>query len=95
MVIKNPIDFEKKTKDTVKVIVTDGGFYDTALVVINVIDEDEKPTITEVDDKPKVDTLKTNDPDHKIDFKICEGNDCSTDSIEVTVKKDTTIKLQL
>lgn len=93
LVIKNPIDFEKKTKDTVKVIVTDGEFYDTALVVINVIDEDEKPTITEVDDKPKVDTLKTNDPDHKIDFKICEGNDCSTDSIEVTVKKDTTIKL--
>lgn len=93
LVIKNPIDFEKKTKDTVKVIVTDGEFYDTATVVINVIDEDERPTITEVDDQPKVDTIKTNDPDHKIEYNICEGIKCDIDSIEVKVKKDTTIKV--
>lgn len=93
LVIKNPIDYETKTKDTIKVIVTDGELYDTATVIINVLDEDEIPTITEVDDKPKVDTLKTNNPDHKIDFKICEGNKCYIDSLDVTVKKDTTIKV--
>lgn len=93
LVIKNPIDYEKKTKDTVKVIVTDGEFYDTATVVINVIDEVEKPEITKIDDKPKIDTLKTNDPDHKIDYQICEGKVCEIDSIKVTVHKDTTIKV--
>lgn len=93
LVIKNPIDYEKKTKDTVKVIVTDGEFSDTATVIINVIDVDEIPEITKIDDKPPVDTLKTNNPDHKIDFKICEGNKCYIDSLDVTVKKDTTIKV--
>lgn len=93
LVIKNPIDYEKKTKDTVKVIVTDGEFSDTATVIINVIDVDEIPEITKIDDKPPVDTLKTNNPDHKIDFKICEGNKCYIDSLDVTIKKDTTIKV--
>lgn len=93
LVIKNPIDYETKTKDTIQVIVTDGEFYDTATVIINVIDEIEKPTITEVDDQPKVDTIKTNNPDHKIEYNICEGIKCDIDSIEVKVKKDTTIKV--
>lgn len=93
LVIKNPIDYEKKTKDTVKVIVTDGEFSDTATVIINVLDEDEIPTITKIDDKPPVDTLKTNDPDHKIDYQICEGDKCDIGNIDVPVHKDTTVKI--
>ena len=93
LVIKNPIDYEKKTKDTVKVIVTDGYFYDTATVIINVLDEDEIPTITKIDDKPPVDTIKTNDPDHKIDYQICEGDKCDIGNIDVPVHKDTTVKI--
>jgi hypothetical protein len=93
LVIKNPIDYEEKTADTVTVIVTDGTFYDTATVVIRVMDEPEKTEITEVDDEPKPDTLKTNDPYHKIDWKICEGGKCEADSMEVKVHGDTTIKV--
>lgn len=93
LVIKNPIDYEKKTKDTVKVIVTDGEFSDTATVIINVIDVDEIPEITKIDDKPPVDTLKTNDPDHKIDYQICEGDKCDIGNIDVPVHKDTTVKI--
>lgn len=93
LVIKNPIDYEKKTKDTVKVIVTDGEFSDTATVSIKVIDEIEKPEITKVDNKPKVDTLKTNDRDHKIDYQICEGDKCDIGNIDITIKKDTTVKI--
>lgn len=93
LVIKNPIDYEKKTKDTVKVIVTDGDFYDTATVIINVIDEDEIPEITKIDDKQPVDTIKTNDPDHKIDYQICEGDNCDIGNIDITVHKDTTVKV--
>lgn len=93
LVIKNPIDYEKKTKDTVKVIVTDGYFYDTATVIINVLDVDEIPEITKIDDKQPVDTLKTNDPDHKIDYQICEGDKCDIGNIDITVHKDTTVKV--
>lgn len=93
LVIKNPIDYEKKTKDTVKVIVTDGDFYDTATVIINVLDVDEIPAITKIDDKPPVDTIKTNDPDHKIDYQICEGDKCDIGNIDVPVHKDTTVKI--
>lgn len=93
LVIKNPIDYEKKTKDTVKVIVTDGDFYDTATVIINVLDEDEIPTITKIDDKQPVDTIKTNDPDHKIDYQVCEGDKCDIGNIDITVHKDTTVKV--
>lgn len=93
LVIKNPIDFEKKTTDTVTVIVTDGVFYDTAKVVIKIEDIPEITTITEVDDKPKQDTIKTNDPDHKIEWEICENGVCKFDSIDVKVHKDTTIKV--
>ena len=93
LVIKNPIDYEKKTKDTVKVIVTDGDFYDTATVIINVLDEDEIPEITKIDDKQPVDTIKTNDPDHKIDYQICEGDKCDIGNIDITVHKDTTVKV--
>ena len=93
LVIKNPIDYEKKTKDTVKVIVTDGYFYDTATVIINVLDEDEIPEITKIDDKQPVDTIKTNDPDHKIDYQICEGDNCDIGNIDITVHKDTTVKV--
>ena len=91
LVIKNPIDFEEKTADTVTVIVTDGTFSDTAQVIIRVMDVPEKTTITEVDDKPKQDTVKTNDPDHKLDWEVCEGGVCRFDSLDVKVHKDTTI----
>lgn len=93
LVIIKPIDYEKKTKDTVKVIVTDGTFYDTATVIINVIDEDDIPKITSIDDKPPVDTIKTNDPDHKIEYKICENTKCEYDTIPAKIHKDTTIKV--
>lgn len=93
LVIIKPIDYEKKTNDTVKVIVTDGKFYDTATVIIKVIDEDEIPKITSIDDKPPVDTIKTNDPDHKIEYKICENIKCEYDTIPATIHKDTTIKV--
>ena len=93
LVIKNPIDYEKKSKDTVKVIITDGEFSDTATVIINVIDEDEIPEITKIDDKPPVDTIKTNDPDHKIEYNICEKDNCENGKIDITVHKDTTVKV--
>ena len=93
LVIKNPIDYEKKSKDTVKVIVTDGEFSDTATVIINVLDEDEIPEITKIDDKPPVDTIKTNDPDHKIEYNICEKDNCENGKIDITVHKDTTVKV--
>lgn len=93
LVIIKPIDYEKKTKDTVKVIVTDGTFYDTATVIIKVIDEDEIPKITSIDDKPPVDTIKTNDTDHKIEYKICENTKCEYDTIPAKIHKDTTIKV--
>jgi len=91
LVIKNPIDFEETPVDTVTVIVTDGTFSDTAQVIIRVMDVPEKTTITEVDDKPKQDTIKTNDPDHKIDWEVCEGGVCKFDSLGVKVHRDTTI----
>lgn len=93
LVIIKPIDYEKKTKDTIKVIVTDGTFYDTSKVIIKVIDEDEIPNITIIDDKPPADTIKTNDPDHKIEYKICENTKCEYDSISTHIIKDTTIKV--
>ena len=93
LVIKNPIDFENKPIDTVTVIVTDGVFYDTAQVIIKIEDVPEQTKITEVDDKPKQDTIKTNNPDHKIEWEICEGKSCILDSIDVIVNKDTTIRI--
>ena len=93
LVIIKPIDYEKNTKDTVKVIVTDGKFYDTATVIINVTDEDDIPKITSIDDNPPVDTIKTNDPDHKIEYKICENTKCEYDTIPAKIHKDTTIKV--
>ena len=93
LVIKNPIDYEKKTKDTVTVIVTDGEFYDTAQVIIRVIDEPEKTEITGVDYGPKKDTVKTNTPEHNIEYQICEGDRCEKDTASVTVHKDTTVKV--
>ena len=93
LVIKNPIDYEKKTKDTVKVIVTDGEFSDTATIVINIIDEKEDVKITDIDHEPKKDTIKTNDPNHNIEWKLCEGTKCDYDTLDVVVKKDTIIKV--
>lgn len=93
LVIKNPIDYEKKTKDTVKVIVTDGEFSDTSTVIIAVGDENEIPEITKIDDKQSVDTLKTNVPDHKIEYNICEKNNCENGKIDITIHKDTTVKV--
>ncbi len=91
--IKNPIDFEKKNKDTVKVIVTDGKFYDTATVVIRVLDEPETVKITEWDKNPPPDTVKTNDPNHEYKWNICEGDSCATQFDNPTIHKDTVIKV--
>ena len=93
LIIKKPIDYEKKTKDTVKVIVTDGEFSDTATVVIRVLDEPETVNITKWDEKTPPDTVKTNEPDHKIDWEICEGDTCSKYSDFPHIKKDTVIKV--
>ena len=93
LVIKNPIDYEKKTKDTVKVIVTDGEFYDTATVIIRVLDEDEIPEIKTWDDEQPKDTVKTNDPDHKYEWQICEGDTCTGGTEYPHITKDTTIKV--
>lgn len=91
--IKNPIDYEKKTKDTVTVIVTDGEFSDTAQVIIRVLDEPEDVKITEWDHNPPVDTVKTNDPDHEFKWTICEGDSCTTHYDNPRIHKDTTIKV--
>ena len=91
--IKNPIDYEKKTKDTVTVIVTDGEFSDTAQVIIRVLDEPEDVKITEWDHNPPPDTVKTNDPDHEFKWKICEGDSCTTHYDNPRIHKDTTIKV--
>ncbi len=93
LTIKNPIDYEKKTKDTVKVIVTDGEFSDTATVIINVIDIDEIPEIKTWDDEKPKDTVKTNDPDHKFEWTLCEGDSCETNKEFPHIKKDTVIKV--
>lgn len=91
--IKNPIDYEKKTRDTVTVIVTDGEFSDTAQVIIRVLDEPEKVNITEWDKNPPPDTVKTNDPDHEFKWTICEGDSCTTHYDNPRIHKDTTIKV--
>lgn len=91
--IKNPIDYEKKTKDTVTVIVTDGEFADTAQVIIRVLDEPEDVKITEWDKNPPPDTVKTNDPDHEFKWTICEGDSCTTHYDNPRIHKDTTIKV--
>ena len=93
LVIKNPIDYEKKTKDTVKVIVTDGEFSDTATVIIRVLDEEEIPEIKTWDDEKPKDTVKTNDPDHKFEWTLCEGDSCETNREFPHIKKDTVIKV--
>lgn len=91
--LKIPFDYETKSKDTVYVVVTDGEFYDTAKVVINVLDEDESVKITTWDDKPKKDTVKTNYPDHKFEWELCEESDCKTTEEFPHIKKDTVIKV--
>lgn len=93
LVIKNPIDYEKKTKDTVKVIVTDGEFYDTATVIIRVLDVDEIPVIKTWDDEQPKDTVKTNNHDHKYEWEICEGDTCVGGTEYPYITKDTTIKV--
>lgn len=93
IIIKNPIAYEKKTKDTVTVIVTDGEFADTAQVIIRVLDEPEKVNITEWDKNPPPDTVKTNDPDHEFKWTICEGDNCTTHCDNPRIHKDTTIKV--
>lgn len=91
--IKNPIDYEKKAKDTVTVIVTDGEFSDTAQVIIRVLDEPEDVKITEWDKNPPPDTVKTNDPGHEFKWTICEGDSCTTHYDNPRIHKDTTIKV--
>lgn len=91
--IKNPIDYEKKTKDTVTVIVTDGEFSDTAQVIIRVLDEPETVEITKWDDEKPKDTVKTNDPDHRFEWELCEGDTCKGHIETPHIKKDTVIKV--
>ena len=93
LIIKNPIDYEKKTKDTVTVVVTAGEFFDTATVVIRVLDEPETVNITEWDKNPPPDTVKTNEPDHEYKWKFCEGDSCTTHYDNPTIRKDTVIKV--
>lgn len=93
LIIKNPIDFEKKTKDSIKVIVTDGELFDTATVIIRVLDEPETVEITTWDDEKPKDTVKTNDPDHKFEWELCEGDSCIKHEEFPHIKKDTTIKV--
>ena len=93
LIIKNPIDYEKKTKDTVTVIVTDGECADTAQVIIRVLDEPEDVKITEWDHNPPPDTVKTNDPEHEFKWNICEGDSCITYYDNPRIHKDTTIKV--
>ena len=93
LIIKNPIDYEKKTKDSIKVIVTDGELYDTATVIIRVLDEPETVEITTWDDEKPKDTVKTNDPDHKFEWELCEGDSCIKHEEFPHIKKDTTIKV--
>jgi hypothetical protein len=80
-------------KDTVKVIVTDGEFTDTSTVIIRVLDEEEIPEIKTWDDEKPKDTVKTNDPDHKFEWTLCEGDSCTTNKEFPHIKKDTTIKV--
>ena len=91
--IKTPIDYEKKTKDTVTVIVTDGEFFDTAQVIIRVLDEPETVEITKWDDEKPKDTVKTNDPDHRFEWELCEGDTCKGHIETPHIKKDTVIKV--
>lgn len=93
LIIKKPLDYEKQTKDTVKVIVTDGEYSDTATVVIRVLDEPETVKITDWDDHTPPDTVKTNEPDHKFEWNICEGDSCSSHKDFPHIDKDTTIKV--
>lgn len=93
LTIKNPIDYEKKSKDTVKVIVTDGEFTDTSTVIIRVLDEEEIPEIKTWDDEKPKDTVKTNDPDHKFEWTLCEGDSCEINKEFPHIKKDTVIKV--
>lgn len=93
LIIKTPIDYEKKHKDTVKVIVTDGEFFDTATVIIKVQDEEETVRITEFDNKPKTDTVRTNKREHEYKWEICEGKECIIHFDNPYIKNDTTIKV--
>ena len=89
-----PFDYETTKNDTLKVIVKDvNGNTDTATVIINVDNVDETVKITAIDHEPKKDTIKTNDPDHNIEWKLCEGAKCDYDTLDVVIKKDTTIKV--
>lgn len=89
----DPFDYETTKADTLKVVVTDSTFYDTATVVIRVLDEPEKVEITTWDDEKPKDTVKTNDPDHKFEWTLCEGDSCETNKEFPHIKKDTTIKV--
>lgn len=93
LIIKKPIDYEKKTKDTIKVIVTDGEFSDTANVIIRVLDEPEHTQIISIDDKPKQDTIRTNEQNHEVEYKICEGVKCDYDTLDVNTRRDTTVRV--
>ena len=92
--LKKPFDYEKKNKDTITVYVDDGrGSRDSAKIVINVTDVPEIVRITDIDDKPRQDTIRTNKPDHKIDYQECEGKKCKYNELPVETKRDTTVKV--
>lgn len=88
-----PFDYEQTKSDTLKVFVTDGKFTDTSTVIIRVLDEEEIPEIKTWDDEKPKDTVKTNDPDHKFEWTLCEGDSCTTNKEFPHIKKDTTIKV--
>jgi hypothetical protein len=88
-----PFDYEQTKSDTLKVFVTDGKFTDTSTVIIRVLNEEEIPEIKTWDDEKPKDTVKTNDPDHKFEWTLCEGDSCTTNKEFPHIKKDTTIKV--
>ena len=94
--INIPFDFETEKEDSVKVYVIDtrdSTIKDSAWIKIKVEDELEKVTITSVDSLPKQDTIKTNIPNHTIDWQICELVKCEYDTLPITIHKDTVVKV--
>lgn len=92
--LKKPFDYEKKNKDTVTVYVDDGrGSRDSAKIVIDVKDVPENLKITDIDDKPRQDTIRTNKPDHRLDYRECEELSCKYGEQPVETYHDTTVTI--
>lgn len=80
--VKVPFDYETKSKDTIKVYVTDGTFSDTATIVVDVKNVPEKPTVEDLivvieeNDTGVIDTVKASDPDigEKLTYTVNNPN---------------------